>query len=79
MSLSQPQRTTITVPEMAERLLSVGELAEWLQVSEAWVRKHAAAKCRPVIPCVRLGKMMRFKESEINAWLKGLQKGREAA
>jgi len=58
----------------------VREVAEWLSISETWVRHHATGRRRPVLPCVRLGKALRFDEAEVAAWLKQMatQAGRAA-
>lgn len=48
-----------------KRLMTVAEVAELLQMSPAWVRQHAAGDRRPFIPCVRMGKAMRFDPDEI--------------
>jgi len=60
-------------PGPRRRLLTPNEVAEWLGVSAAWVRDHATRK-KPKLPSVRLGKLMRFREDEvqefINTWAK---------
>jgi excisionase family DNA binding protein len=52
-----------------ERLLTPSDVAEWLGVSTAWVRAHAANR-QPKLPTVRLGKLMRFRAEEIEQFLK---------
>jgi hypothetical protein len=37
------------------KLLSVGDVAEWLGVSSAWVRAHASGRRTPKLPAVKLG------------------------
>ena len=51
-----------------DRLLTVDEVAEILHVSTAWVYDHADRK-RPVIPSVRLGKAVRFRPEDIEAFI----------
>ena len=50
----------------AERWLSVEEIAQHLGVSKdtnrAWIRKGS-------IPCYKVGRMYRFKISEVDAWV----------
>lgn len=58
-----------TVPAQRERLLTPGDVARWLGVSPGWVRDHATRK-QPKLPTVRLGKLMRFRADEIDAFLK---------
>lgn len=52
-----------------EQLLSPDKVAEWLGVSAAWVRDHATRK-EPKIPVVRIGKLMRFRESDVEEFLR---------
>lgn len=53
-----------------EKLLTPTELAQWLGVSPQWVRKHASGTRRPQLPGVRLGKLIRFRAEEVEAWLR---------
>jgi PTS system nitrogen regulatory IIA component len=54
--------------EMEERLLTIDDVAEFLQVNPmtiyAWVRDGK-------IPAFKIGKVWRFKKEEIEKWLKG--------
>ena len=52
-----------------ERLLTPGDVARWLGVSAGWVRDHATRK-QPRLPVVRLGKLMRFRDEQVEAFLK---------
>lgn len=47
-------------------LLTLGEVAEILNVSPKTVRRLVA---RRGIPCVRLGRMVRFRPQDVFAWL----------
>lgn len=61
----------VTVPVVAptEKFLTVGEVAQWLGVSEGWVRTHAAGRRPPKLPCVRINRStLRFRESDLNEW-----------
>ncbi|MDQ6759366.1 MAG: helix-turn-helix domain-containing protein [Acidobacteriota bacterium] len=51
------------------RLLTVAEVAQWLAVSPSWVRDHAAGRRRPGLPCIRLGRSLRFREDDLAEWL----------
>ena len=51
-----------------ERLLTVEEVARILNVSNAWVYDHADRK-RPLIPSVRLGKSVRFRPVDVQAFI----------
>ncbi len=64
---------------MPGRLLTVAEVARWLNVSPGWIADHARGRRRPKLPCVPLGKVLRFDEAEVAAWLKELAKGGRAA
>ena len=64
---------------MLTKLLTVPEVARWLAVSPSWVRDHATGRRRPVLPCVKLGKSLRFEEDVVAKWIEALrQRGRAA-
>jgi excisionase family DNA binding protein len=71
------QDTSTAFPRRSP-LLSVGEVAEWLNVSSGWVYDHAIGRRRPVLPSVKLGKALRFHEDEVNAWLHARGQGKAA-
>jgi excisionase family DNA binding protein len=52
----------------AAHLLTVSQVAEHLSVSEQFVRDHAT-RCTPIIPCVRLGSLLRFRSEDIDAFI----------
>jgi len=54
-----------------EKLLSVEDVAEILNVSIAWVYDHADRK-RPVIPSVRLGKAVRFRPEDVQTFIEAM-------
>lgn len=49
-------------------LMDVSAVAELLHVSAAWVRDHATRK-EPRLPVVKVGKLLRFKLSDIERWI----------
>lgn len=51
-----------------DRLLTVPELAEYLQVPESWLYARTATN---EIPYVRVGRYVRFRKAEIVEWLQG--------
>ena len=51
------------------RLLTVEELAELLQVPASWVYGHTRRRSMNRIPGFRLGKYWRFREADVLAWL----------
>lgn len=50
----------------AERLLDAAEVAEMLAVPVSWVREATRSGA---MPCVRLGRYVRFERDEVEAWL----------
>lgn len=50
----------------AEELLTIEEVAKLLKVKPSWL--YTAAQ-RGDVPRVKVGKFVRFRESELNAWL----------
>ena len=61
------------------KLLTVSEVARWLAVSPSWVRDHATARRRPTLPCIKLGKSLRFEEKGVAEWLEALRRDGRAA
>ena len=51
---------------MTERLLTAVEVADRLGVPTSWVRESARSGA---IPCVRLGRYVRFELDQVEAWL----------
>lgn len=49
--------------------MSPGEVAQWLGVSAGWVRDHATRK-EPRLPTVRLGKLMRFRATDVEDFIR---------
>ena len=54
-----------------EKLLIAEEVARILNVSAAWVYDHADRK-RPQIPSVRLGKAVRFRPEDVQAFIEAM-------
>jgi excisionase family DNA binding protein len=50
-------------------LLTVGEVAELLQVPVSWVYEQTRCRCPNRIPGFRLGKYWRFSSEDVTAWL----------
>ena len=51
---------------MSERLLIADEVAELLAVPVSWVRESTRSGA---MPCVRLGRYVRFERGAVAAWL----------
>jgi excisionase family DNA binding protein len=51
----------------ADRLLTAAELADRLAVPKTWVLESARSGA---MPCVRLGRYVRFDLADVETWLK---------
>ena len=52
-----------------DNLLTPEEVAERLKVPESWVYEKTRARCRNPIPCMRLGRYIRFDWYAVINWL----------
>ena len=52
------------------KLLTPKEVARWLDVSVDWVHNHATRK-EPRLPVVRIGKLLRFRNEDVEAFIRG--------
>jgi hypothetical protein len=59
---------------LAQNLITVTEVARMLGMSSAWVRQHSAGKRQPTIPCLKLGKSVRFRRETVVAFIDSLEK-----
>jgi excisionase family DNA binding protein len=59
-----------------ETLLTVREVAEILKVPTSWVYDHARPQCPNRLPCIKVGKYLRFIAADIADYL---QKNREVS
>ena len=53
-----------------ENILTPQELAERLKVPLSWVFEKTRARCRNQIPCLRIGRYVRFDWTAVVTWLK---------
>jgi excisionase family DNA binding protein len=60
---------------MSDRLLTPAELADRLGMSLGWVRDHWQAGD---LPGYRIGRNVRFRESDVDAWLDARRRGPES-
>jgi excisionase family DNA binding protein len=58
-----------------DRLLTVEEVAEMLQVPASWVYGHTRKRSLDRIPGFRLGKYWRFREADVMTWLERRRAG----
>ena len=70
--LSKPNEPKTT----RSQLLTVRQVAEWLNVSQSWVRDHATHRRRPALPSLKLGKSLRFREDQLAEWIRQLSETR---
>ena len=57
-------------PLREDRLYDVQELAEYLSVSTQWIYQQVQLK---EIPYIKVGRLLRFKKSDIDTWLDALK------
>lgn len=68
---AQPQPTLFSPAELPPRLWTLDEVAEFLQMSPAWVRDHATRR-QPRIPSIRLGghrAVLRFRPADVTQFI----------
>jgi excisionase family DNA binding protein len=53
----------------AEDILTPEELAARLKVPDSWVYEKTRGRCRNPIPCLRLGRYVRFDWTAVAKWL----------
>ena len=51
-------------------LLTAADVARWFQLSSAWVYQHACGRRWPVLPSIKIGKTRRFRQEDVERWLK---------
>ena len=62
------QRVVVTRP----RLLTTAEAADFLRLRESTLRDYGR---RGIVPCVHIGRHVRYVEADIIAWLEGMRSG----
>ena len=71
--MTRMDNSQLTAPPSAtavsRRLLTPGEVAQWLGVSAGWVRDHATRK-QPRLRAVKLGKLLRFRQQDIEEFIR---------
>lgn len=50
-------------------LLTIGEMAAKLRVPVSWLYSRTRQRGADSIPCVRVGKYLRFTETEVMNWI----------
>jgi len=59
----------------AEALLTVHDVAEFLRVPASWVYERTRRHGRDRLPHVKIGKYLRFRLSDLEAYLETLRRG----
>ena len=57
---------------VSDRLLTADEIAQRLAVPTSWVREHTRTGS---VPCVRLGRWVRYSAADVDAWVEGCKTG----
>ena len=76
MAKQSPARTGVPLPVLNPAdLLTPDELAARLKVSKQWIYdamrpgKNRISAARPPIPCIKMGRYLRFNWPDISEWL----------
>lgn len=56
-------------PNNPETLRTARQVAARLSVSVAWVLAHAAGTRRPELPSIKMGRSVRFRDADIDAFI----------
>lgn len=56
-----------------QRLLTLREIAEFLQLDERTIRRWIGSKG---FPCVHLGTRLRFRQRDVLRWVSAMEEGR---
>lgn len=64
-----PAASSTPVRQDQEGLMDLGELTEFLRVPDHWVYRRTAKGHPDPLPFVKVGGLLRFRRSEIEAWL----------
>jgi excisionase family DNA binding protein len=59
------------------RLLNAKQVAERLNVSKAWVFQHANGARKPLLPSVKMGGAVRFREADIDTFIERCRRAME--
>jgi excisionase family DNA binding protein len=58
-----------------QQLMTLDDLCSRWKVPRAWVYRQTHRGCSNPLPVVRLGRLLRFREHEVEAWLADNQRG----
>jgi hypothetical protein len=73
MTAPQEVQNTATVDTDAsdDALLTVQDAARFLKVPVSWVYEHVRPEALDRLPCVKLGKYLRFDQRDLRAYVDG--------
>lgn len=63
----------VAVPQNSidpSHILTLKEVAERLKVSERWVYEKTRRRSQNPLPCIRIGRYLRFDWISVSAWLR---------
>ena len=60
------------------QILNLSEISARLKVSERWVYEKTRGRCQNPLPCIRIGRYLRFNWIDVSAWLRSQSTGRAA-
>jgi hypothetical protein len=63
-------RRLCSLPDDA--ILSISDVALWLEMKDTWVRDHASGRAQPVLPAMKAGKRYRFRWGTLKEWAHSL-------
>ena len=66
---AEPPAATRGRNDIQNRLLTIHDVADLLQVPTSWVYEHTRQRSVNRIPGIRLGKYWRFERADVEAWI----------
>jgi excisionase family DNA binding protein len=51
------------------QILTLAEIADRLKVSQRWVYEKTRNRCQNPLPCIRIGRYLRFNWQDVSEWL----------
>jgi excisionase family DNA binding protein len=57
------------------QILTLEETAVRLKVSDRWVYEKTRRRCLNPLPCIRIGRYLRFDWCDVSAWLRSQSSG----
>jgi predicted DNA-binding transcriptional regulator AlpA len=69
-SSAAPVSAFPSLPVDPANILTLPELAARLKVSERWCYEKTRSRCLTPLPCIRVGRYLRFDWLDVSAWLR---------